>query len=425
MKLKSVVASMLALGLASGVALAATKTTTVKTTTVSLAEFNAVKDQVAQMQAVLNQNHTGGALKNDPSLAQDWFNRVTVSGQVDVDGFWNSNQYLRKEGSHSANGVEVPNANLFIDAQVNDWVKAHISARAGSSVNREALGNFYSAIYEKGLGFDEAYVTVANFAQSPFYFRAGQQYVPFGDYNPQAITPSLTQMLSEANQAAAQAGFVMANGFNGAVYAFNGKNEAGDDKHRTADFGVNLGYAGAYNDVNYKLGVGYINNMADLDYVYNGLKQVTDKVDALSLNGSVKVAAFDVNAHYVTALTGINGKDLKANYLGQVLKNATNIKPSAWDINAGYNFDTAGHDSRIGIGYERSKDATLVGKDTNFATVGLGMPEQRYVAQYDVNLWKNTDLGFQVYHDRDYDKSEGGSDNTATTGVVRLSVKFA
>ena len=425
MKLKSVVASMLALGLASGATLAAT------TNTVSRAEFDAMKDQVAKMEAVLNQHQKGSAAKQESAQTNDWANRITISGQIDVTTFWAADDHFRyQRNSNSNSGVELPNANIFIDAVVNDWVKAHAGLHVDHNVDRDGLANVYDALYnyDSNSWMDEAYVTVGNFAQSPFYVRAGREYVPFGMYDRNSITPSLTQMLTQTRANALQAGFVTANGFNGAVYAFNGTElDKNVGKRRVNNFGANLGFANSYNDVSYKASVGYIYNMGDVNYIHSGLESLTNPtgtqdhvVGGVSLDGSLQAGAFDASAHYVTALKKFHRAEVS--YIDN--SGFHGAKPSAWGVDAGYSFATAGHDSRLGVGYQRSSQANNVGPEVLWV-LHYAMPKQRYVAQYDVNVAKNTDLGFQVYHDLDTKSDDGGFGNKNTTGVVRLSVKFA
>lgn len=426
MKLKSVVASMLALGVASGVALAASSDT------VSRAEFDAMKDQVTKMESALNQNQGGIALNT--STTRDWFNRVTVSGQVAIDAFASSeNSYRFQENSSTNSAIDLPMANLFVDAQVNDWVKAHAGIHF-HSVSRDGLANVYKATYkDSDTRVDEAYVTLGNFAQSPFYVRAGREFVPFGSYKRFDITPSLTQMLTETRATALQAGFVMANGVNGAVYTFNGTDtDKNAHKHRINNFGANLGVANSYDNINYQASVGYLYNMADVNYINSGMisENVDHTVDGVSVDASVQSGPFDASAHYVTALRSFSGQDVNTH--GVFTKLAPGAKPSAWAVDAGYSFNTAGYASRLGLGYQHSSQANNVGPTVNGVItpsgipLGLnyGLPKERYLAQYSVNVWKNTDLGFQVYHDRDYAKP-AGSDNKATTGVVRLTVNFA
>lgn len=420
MKLKSVVASMLALGLASTAALAASSDT------INRAEFDAMKDQVAKMEAALNQHHAG--LNAPISNTNDWFNRVTVSGQFDVDTYMSAkNSYRFQNNGGNTSAIELPNANLFVDAQVNNWVKAHAAIHFDNNVKRDGLANVQEALYEhvNASWLDEAYVTIANFAQSPAYVRAGREYVPFGSYDAHAITPSLTQMLTQTQATALQAGVVMANGFNASAYTFNGtdldKNQ--QKNRRINNFGLNAGYANSYNNVSYTANVGYLYNMADVNYVAAGREYntVDHVVGGISVDGSVKSGAYDASVHYVTALRSFDVTDL-THFTNDEQAGA---KPSAWGVEAGYSFAVAGYDSRIGLGYQRSSQANNVGPHVynEHGTVSYGMPKQRYVAQYDINVWKNTDLGFQVYHDRNYDDKTTGNSNT--TGLVRLSVKLA
>lgn len=419
MKLKSVVASMLALGVASTAALAASSDT------VNRSEFDAMKDQVAKMEAVLNQHQAGS---NAYTPANDWFNRISVSGQFDLDAYMSAkNNYRFQNNGGNTNAIELANANLFVDAQINDWVKTHVGLHFDSNVDRDGLANVQEAVYGhlRASWLDEAYVTIANFAQSPAYLRVGREYVPFGSYDTHALTPSLTQMLTQTHATALQAGVVMANGFNASAYTFNGtdldKNQ--DKNRRINNFGLNVGYANSYNDVSYKASLGYIYNMADVSYIAAGrsFNSVEHVVGGISVDGSVKSGPFDGNVHYVTALKSFDILDVNHFTDGSI----AGAKPSAWGVDAGYSFAVAGHDSRLGLGYQRSSQANNVGpKSDEVYYANYGMPKQRYVAQYDVNVWKNTDLGLQVYHDRDCSDVLGDATKN-TTGLVSLTVKLS
>ena len=132
-------------------------------------------------------------------------------------------------------------------------------------------------------------------------------------------------------------------------------------------------------------------------------------VGAVSVDGSLAMNQFDVNANYVTAMTRFNKADL--------MRSATakdGARPSALSLDAGYSFALANRDSRIGLGYQRTWESGA-----------LFLPQDRIQAQYDIELVKNIDLGVQVYHDRNYKAKEFGNDKNNTTGVVRLSAKFA
>src|SRR3989338_9871292 len=78
MKLKPIVASMLVL--VSGPVLAAASDNAN-----TQAQLDAMKANVAKLQAIVEQNQPGGFQQPD-----NWWNRITLSGQAIVDGFYSS-----------------------------------------------------------------------------------------------------------------------------------------------------------------------------------------------------------------------------------------------------------------------------------------------------------------------------------------------
>ncbi|MFU8797350.1 MAG: LbtU family siderophore porin, partial [Gammaproteobacteria bacterium] len=270
----------------------------------------------------------------------------------------------------------------------------------------------------------------------------GKQYVQFGDYERFAMTKSFTQLMTETHGTAATLGFVDASGFNAAAYVLRGNQKVSNAEGNVnpenpttnpttllQNFGLNVGMANSTDRVAYKVSAGYLSNMADIDYISNVLGPnkpagsfaqggYTKAVGALTVDGKISSGAFDANAHYVTALQEFHASDL-------VFKNASNsaAKPSAWALEAGYSFKTMAHDSRVSLGYQRTKQAGgFAGPDK---AGSLALPESRWIGSYKVNVSKHADVGVEVYNDRDYGVNNGGTDKNVTVGVLRLGVKFS
>lgn len=394
------------------------------------AEMDAMQAQLAQIQASMNAN---GAGNNLPSAG--WFNRLSLSGLMNIDATGSKNYSPTDFTTHSPSSIAVSSAALYLDADVSDWTKAHVGVaystsnqntynllRPGAYTNSEATSS------DASLNLDEAYATIANFAKSPFYLKAGKQYLPFGSYTPFAdITPALTQVLSQVNDPAATVGFVTNNGFNGSVYALQGVgySNAANTGNRSAiqNYGASLALNNTYNNIGYNAGFGYLSNMADVTGVAYALTNAAvnpsqgyhQRVGGLAGNLGVKYAAFDIGGKWVGAMKKFNSADVAYVENG----NANGAKPAAWGVDAGYSFPVLAHGSRFGLGYQGSKQAVAVG------LVGQDMPRTRYLADYTVNVSKYTDLGFELRHDTDYSVSNGGTGNSTNTAVARLAVKFA
>lgn len=431
MKLKPIAASVFLL--MSGAAFAATNGTQ--------AQLDAMQSQLNHMQQLINQNNggaqTGGgtSLQSTLQTSSDWSNAIAVSGLLNVDAIASNRTAVgtginnSEFGNSASSNIQLSNADVFVDAQVNDWTKAHIGFNFDDqNNNNNALGFAHNSVNQiitannaNSPFVDEAYVTLGNFTESPIYFRAGRQYLNFGNYDRFAAVPTFTQLLSETNETAATLGFV-SNGFYGSFYGFRGLNEATDIGNTTQvnNFGGNLGFSNKSDGMGYNLEAGYLNNFADVTYVgetvgVSGFNMdttgYTKKVGAVSLDGTMTVGMFDADVHWVSATS--SDSDISTVSNGTV-KNAT---PKALTIGAGVTFPVIGHSSRLGVDYQHSWQAENVGS--------YGLPQQRYEATYGVDVSKNVNVGLDLFTDRDYSVSNGGTGLATTTGLVRLGVMFA
>jgi hypothetical protein len=409
MKLKPIVASLMLLGLAAP-AFADDSATQ--------AQLDQMKAQINKMQAVINQNGSGAFQLQQPA---DWMSRITISGLANLDAGYGTRAPIFRSASASGGGnvsnIDLNNANVLVDAAINDWTTAHMNLMASSNVHQDLAPVFAATSTDSNrVLLDEAYVTLGNFAQSPLYFRGGKEYVPFGVYDLYPMVVNPTQALTQNNATAAQVGFVSPMGLYGAVYGFRGLTQANDAVNNRAavkSYGADLGWTACTSAWGVKLDAGYINNMADVDYVGTStglLGSYVSKVPAYSLHAGFNVQQFDIKGDYVSAASSFDTADLTYNGSG--------AKPKAYGAEAGYSFPVMNnHTSRVALGYQHTRDAVNVGT--------YGLPLTRWYGMYTVNVSKWTDVGFELYRDRGYSVSNGGTGNNATVGQLRLGVKFA
>lgn len=455
MKLKQVVGSLFLLGLVSSPAFAAPVAS-------NDMPLDPLRSQVARMESAMQEDQAGGLYLRE---CNDWWKRITVSGQANVDAatanrspvFWNENG--------SVSDLWLDSALLFIDGQLSDWAHGHIGLAYGTNSpnfvrvrpGNSQQGHTGGSSVANSL-LDEAYISINQFSKNPFFFQAGKQRVRFGDYKPFAdITPSLTQLLSETRAVTATVGFSHCTGLNGSIYAFRGANvqadstESNDGLSRIKNYGGSLGYAMETEDWGFKAGVQYLSNMVDVDYISQTLVAATPlgvsnlafgnyakRVGGVAANIGGRYGMFDASAKYVGSVRAFDPTDIA--FTDDFGQTATGAKVKAWGVDVGVSFPTMGHESRFGLGYQGSNQAGLVGAaDNSLSNVPLflstGLPQDRYLAEYAVNLTRNTDLGFQYRQDVSYSSnqrpivsSDGDIDNgklRANVGTVRLSVKFA
>lgn len=462
MKLKTIVASLVALGL-SGPVLAA-QSYYVDTSY----QLDVLRDQVNKLDIVLDQNQPGGF--DQPC---GWTCRINVSGWINTDAyianrppvFWNFNPLFNNgllidpdnfallPTSGRASDLLINNANLFIDARVNNWVTAMVSLIYTSLTGvPDSTGPYnisnslfvYTPVNRTNL--DTAYATIGNFQASPVYFRVGKEYVPFGQYDPYAFVQSEnpTQLISAINQTTAQLGFVVPSGLYGSVYTFAGnpKLSDGGSTRRIQNGGIDLGYVWKVFNSRLNVDAGYIGNIADSNFLSSFyLNQIIEgtevpglpnqKTPAWNVNADIQFGPFDANGHYIattrdlanpiflsgtTTPTGF--QDVDPAFLG---------KPDVWGLEAGLTFPVAAHQSRLAIGWQQT---------THLATF---LPRKRFYIDYLVNVAKWFDIGLAVFQDRDYNVGEGAlldadtadivhlgaTGNKSTAGQLRASIKFA
>lgn len=395
------------------------------------ASMNAAADsQVAQMEAIMNANQSS-VKPTTSDFAKDWFQKIQISGLANLDATYASRGYSGTNkviGNNSSSEFSLNNVNVYLDAPINDWTALHTSfvyqQNRADSTAIPRINNSSS----RDFNIDEAYVAFRNFNVSPVYATLGKQYIDFGTYKHYPMFDSLTQLMTETNATAATVGVVTSQGLHGSVYAFNGPKDGKQSPTRTnvRDYGLRLGYEGSQSNVNYGINFGYIRNIGASTYINNHLRvsgQTDSNVGAWNVNLHAATGPFYGSANYVVSqrfkAAGSDAGDLSYNGRG--------AKPWAYNLRVGYRFDTMGHNSNVELGFGQTGEASG-SNDTNISTRntnGLYLPKTRWVAMYNVNILKNTDLGVGLLNDKDYSKSKGGSGRTTTAGTVRLSVQFA
>ncbi|HEV2613390.1 MAG TPA: LbtU family siderophore porin [Gammaproteobacteria bacterium] len=430
MRLKPVLASIILLGI-SGSAFAATNSNVNVQN-----QLNGMQSQINSMEQVINQNNGmtqtmgGTALQQRIAACPNWYDSISVSGLINVDAVLSDGDLNYSNRSDS--DLTLSNADLFVDAQVNNWTKAHIGLNYQTN-NNTSLNNFRSIPADQSLiikpqasdFIDEAYVTFANFCENPFFLRVGKQYVNFGNYDRFATVPSFTQLLTETNETAATLGFV-SNGFYGSVYTFRGltsRRDTGNGVININDFGGNLGWSMQGQDAKLNLQASYLNNMADTDYIGGGfaangiplaITGYSHPVNGVSVDATGSIGMFDGFVHVVSALNDFSNADAPSTPPGN-----DGATPGALDVGAGLTFNIMDHKSRVGADYQYSWDARNIG------LIGVGIPRQRIEGTFDVNVSRNVVVGLDVFNDDDYDRDDGGTGRNKTTGVLHLGVMFA
>ncbi len=456
MKLKLIVASMSVLGLISCPTAVLAKKHHHKPKQQQTAQQQDYKDMgsykdmqevctISQSSIIMDEmtQNMGRAMPNPCNPG--WFNRVQFSGGINVDvGKWgNRNANIMGENYQR---ISLNDAYLNVSATVNDWAKAFASLSYSTPTTNADQATYkgfgiaeYSAAYANNvLGgatnlvqVEQAYATLGNFDVSPFFVQVGKQFQDFGRYQIHPITRSLTQVMSETLATSLKAGFLMPMGLHGSVYVFDDPmNQAGSSSTST-NFGLALGYDQPSDQLGWDVGAAYLYNMMGVNDIAYQVANFTQqngynkRVGGYALYGDVNSGPFMIGARFVgtagfnpgdlpqDGIAGVNGGQLITRTVSGPLTTQGGAKPWAAGVQAGYGFDAWGKNQNIYVGYQGSSQAA-----------GLDLPRSRWLAGYNVDVWKSTMLGIEWDHDNAYSASDGGSGNTTNLVSLRAGVNF-
>ena len=360
-----------------------------------------------------------------------WFNRVALSGGINFDiGKWGN-----RDGNFMGENyqrVSLNDAYLSLSADVNEWAKAFTSLSYSSStfnnpatVTGETIETEYSSAYANNINnassqniqLEQAYTTIGNLNESPFFLQFGKAFQDFGRYEIHPVTRSLTQVMSETLATALGVGFVT-HGFSGQVYGFDDPITKVNNAESTTNYGASLGYNYNSDRIGFDVGAGYLYNLIGV----NDIAYMVDQINASSgrgagyhtrtggaaVYGDVSTGPFTIGARYTASVQRFNKSDLP--------KDANNTthgaKPWSAGLQAGFGFDAFGKNNNVFVGYQSSSEAQ-----------SLGLPKSRWLAGYDVNVFgRNTDIGIEWDHDSAYSTGSGGTGNHYNLVTIRSSV---
>lgn len=312
---------------------------------------------------------------------------VTLSGLIEVE-----TSFAEDYEGDDESDIVLATVELGIDIDLHKYVSGHILL-------------LWEEDETEPLDVDEGFITLGNTEFFPIYLQAGKFYVPFGNFETNMISDPLTLELGETRESAALLGLEF-EGFYAGVYAFNGDiDESGDDEIES--FGMNAGYAFENENFSLDIGGGWINNIGDSDVL-------TD--DALP--GEIDDYVDGVNAYAILSFQGVTliGEYLAANdefEEDELGFDGDGAEPESWNIELGYTFDVAGHETTLAAAYQGTDEA-----------LALELPEDRYMGVISVGLVDGLSLALEYAHDEDYDKSDGGTGDEADMVTVQLALEF-
>ncbi len=370
---------------------------------------------------------------------EDCMKLISFAGGINFDAHWGNRSY-GYQGENNQR-LSLNDAYLNIFGNVNDWVKAFASlsynnasdnSAADSNAYQRKAGQYSSVYPTQTLTLEQGIIRFADFDEWPVFVQLGKKFQDFGRYMIHPITRSTTQVLSESLQTSAEIGFITHNGFHGTLFAFDNPlvtrnvnlSLATTVGHTQTNYGAALGYDNINEQLGYGINLAYMHNMTGVNDVAQAVSwyqfntntggSYFDTVGAMALNANLNSGPFSVLFGYVTAIESFATGDLQDQGKNIVAAGAgSGAKPWAGNIQAGYGFNAWNKLNNIYVGYQASGQA-----------VNIFLPQSRWLVGYNIDMWKNTNLGLEVAHDNDYGTSKGGTGQSSNTIAARAAVKF-
>jgi len=180
---------------------------------------------------------------------------------------------------------------------------------------------------------------------------------------------------------------------------------SGDDDEIKC-FGLNAGFCFENDSLNIDLGAGWINSLSDSDTLGEALpEEIKDYVAGVTAHAIVSWQGFSLIGEYLGATDDFAADELDFKGKG--------AEPQAWNIELGYTFDIADHETVFALAYQGTDEA-----------LALELPKERYMGTFGVGLTDGLSLAIEYAHDKDYDEHDGGTGDSADSVTMQLALEF-
>lgn len=350
---------------------------------------------------------------------------VTVSGKVEPIATIGSQFEGPTEGDVTLGANE-----LDIAASLNDKVEAYMAIAYDASPPAWSGQRVANSSFNLNMGF----VNIGDLDQSPFYFTAGQIFVPFGRFSSAMISPPLTMLVARTKNRPFILGYKSQkpNGPFAAIYGFSGDTTLGS----SGVGGANLGYIFTIKRFAGEIGGSFISSLTNaggmqrtgspIGTTFGGFGSLTNgsesvrKTPGIGAHASVSFDRYNITAEWVSATESFRAQDLSFNGVG--------AQPQAAQLEAGVTFMLFNRPSSVAASYQWSGDS-----------LALNLAAQRISGVYNISIWKDTVESLEYRHDIDYARDQYangaaplglinqntiGTGGAADTVLVQIGVYF-
>jgi len=316
---------------------------------------------------------------------------VTLSGKAEPIGRV-GDSYARDMSAD----WDLGSAELDAAAALNDKVEAYVSLAYDSSPPDSSNQRTANSSVGLGMGF----INIGDLDESPYYFTAGQIYVPFGRFSTSMISAPITMMMGRTKSRPFILGY-QSQGSSGpfaAIYGFKGDTTLGD----SGVGGLNAGYAFNTAHNTGEIGasvISSINNAGGMQAngsgptLFGGFSSLTNgnervkEIPAVDVHGILRFDRYNFMAEWVGVTESFRAQDLSFNGHG--------AKPQAIQLEGAATFMAFSKPSSFALGYQWSKE-----------TLALRLPKHRASAVFNISIWKDTVESLEYRHDIDYKQGQ-------------------
>ena len=324
-----------------------------------------------------------------PAPRKRWYEQIELNGLIEVEGSYTD----APTGSNS--DLRLATVELGLDAQVTSWINGHVLF-------------LFEEDETDPPEIDEAIITFANPATSPFSLAAGRLYLPFGNYQSRMVSDPLTLEIGESRETALQLGCTL-DRFQALAYVFNGDTgEHGDDGIDGYGLALNYSIPAGGGQAGIDAGVSWISNIADSDTLQDSVSapdRLVHQVPGLALHATATLGDLTLIGEYLTATRTFAPADLA--FAG------SGARPAAANLEAGYQFEAAGREAGVALAWQHTWEAAA-----------LILPQTRWLAALSLGVAHHTVVSLEYAHDQDYKRPRGGSGDDSNTLTAQLAVTF-
>lgn len=251
---------------------------------------------------------------------------------------------------------------------------------------------------ETDFGVDVVTLSFSEFI-GPVNASVGKQYLPFGAFETALVNDSLILELAETNKTS----MVVDSEFHNMVlggFVFDGDV---DRENHVENWGLSFDLL----EDSWRLGVDYLSSLAESDG-FTGAAEASglsleEGAAAMGVSGLWQQQGWVLVGEYLTSFSNMKynqGVD------------RVQFKPRALQFELGYSAPIQEREVTFAVAYQKTK-----------GVVGL-IPKQRFSLGSSTELYKQVNGGVELWFDKDYRESEGGSGNNYMNVVLQLTAEF-